>query len=196
MSNIICLLLCAQTNTSNAGSTRSLGFSKKQILNFRSRKSRETEGDVRADRLVSWLAGQAATNTIYTVQSSLALQETSTKDFQISEHHYLAIFSSSQWSCTQPLTRALAQPGSRIMIMRTIPYCNYRILNKLSWEVATPLTWNLTISHLKKKPFTAAFFPGCGVEVSVFLSEGGSEDQAIVECVFETLCSSILFTFT
>lgn len=82
------------------------------------------------------------------------------------------------------------------MIMRTIPYCNYRILNKLSWEVATPLTWNLTISHLKKKPFTAAFFPGCGVEVSVFLSEGGSEDQAIVECVFETLCSSILFTFT
>ena len=196
MSNTICLLLCAQTNTSSAGSTRSLGFNKKQILNFRSRKSRETEGDVRADRLVSQLAGQAATYTIYTVQSSLALQETSTKDFQISEHHYLAIFPSSQWSCTQLLTRALAQPGSPYH-----DYENHTILQLQYFEqiiLGSGHTTHLESYYFifEKKPFTAAFLPGCGVEVSVFLPEGGSEDQAIVECVFETLCSSVLFTFT
>ena len=149
MSNIICLLLCAQTDTSN------LGFSRKQILNFRSSRSRETGGNVCADRLVSQLTGKVAT---YTIPYGLA---------QLCRKHLLRISKflniiwlspSSQWPCTLLLTKELTQPGPHIIIMGTTPYRNYSILNKLSWEVATPLTWNLGISYLIKKLFLQNFY--------------------------------------
>ena len=155
MSNIICLLLCAQTDTSN------LGFSRKQILNFRSSRSRETGGNVCADRLVSQLTGKVAT---YTIPYGLA---------QLCRKHLLRISKflniiwlspSSQWPCTLLLTKELTQPGPHIIIMGTTPYRNYSILNKMSWEVATPLTWNPSISYLIKKNFPATFLPGCVIK--------------------------------